>query len=381
MKRHYSERSAAALLGILFMMMAGIAFSGSAGAAGIVESIEKAPIIADGDVTGMPTDIVITLNGSMDHNVPGRGLAVGNQIKVIFPSEFDLANLDSGYPVSNIRPPSSPPPPCRGGNLQCTTGVLSHGWPQQPVRPPFQFYNVSIDPIENAFVFTAVQDIEPTPPDKPGIKKIHLMLHGVINPQPGEYYIRVEAQTGECDSWETGSGILKILPYARPSVNVTSVFVKALSGQLPPYLPACGPAPPPPNNDNPVYQTTTVGSPAPFVWTFLIWGKNMNPVDDVYLDWSNANHAILRSGNKAIGHVFIETPHGAAGFDIEMNPYGLSCPTLLPAAPIIGATPGIGPQPVGRFDLLFHAGDLAGNYITTITLNNGNDVQMVVTAE
>ena len=235
------------------------------------------------------------------------------------------------------------------------------------------FYDVTIDPIENAFVFTAVQDIVPTPPNRPGIKKIHLMLHGVTNPQPGEYYIRVEAQTGVV--WETGSGILKILPHARPSVNVTSVFVKALSGG------ACGPGSMPPNNDNPGYQTTTVDSPAPFVWTFLIWGKNMNPVDDVYLDWSNANHALLRSGKKAIGHVFIETPSGATGYGIDVNPYGLICPTLLGAAPIIGGTKGIGPQEVGRLDLLFQAGDMPGDYTTTITLNNGNEVQMVVTAE
>ena len=383
MKRNHHKRSATAKFGVLSVLMAGIAFSAGAGAAGIVDAIEKAPIIADGDVTGMPTDIVITLNGSMDHNVPGRGLAAGNQIKVIFPAEFDLANLDPRYPLSSIRRPTPAGQlPCFGGNLQCTTGVLSHGWPQQPVRPPSLFYTVDIDPVKNAFTFTALRDIVPNPPDKPGIKKLHLILHGVTNPHPGEYYIRVEAQTGLDASWETGSGILKILPKARPSINVTSVFVKALSGQLlPGDVPACGPGTMPPNNDNPIYQTTTVGSPAPYVWTFLIWGKDMNPVSDVYLDWSNANHALLRSGRKAIGHVFIEVPSGAMGYGLDMNPYGLSCPPYLRATPIIGSTPGIGPQAVGRLDLLFHAGDVPGDYITTLTLNNGNEIQMVVTAE
>ena len=379
MKRHHIEWSAAIKFGALFVLMALFAFPCSAGAAGIVKSIEKSSNIADGDVTGKPTDIVITLDGSMDHNTPGRGLAAGNQIKVIFPPEFDLANLDPAYPLSNIckiTPPGKLP--CHGNNLQCTTAVLSHGWPQQPVRPPIMYYTLDIDPFENAFVFTALQDIVPNPPTKPGIKKLHLMLHGVSNPHPGEYYIRVESQTGVDNSWETGSGILKISPKARPSVNITSVFVKALSGQLPPnYSPACGPGTMPPNDDNPVYQTTTVGSPAPYVWTFLIWGKNMNPVSNVYLDWTNGNHALLRSGKKAIGHVFIETPPSAIDYGIEV----IDCPRFLPWAPVIASTPGIGPQPVGRLDLLFHAGDMVGEYITTVTLNNGNEVQMVVSAE
>ncbi len=41
----------------------------------------------------------------------------------------------------------------------------------------------------------------------------------------------------------------------------------------------------------------------------------------------------------------------------------------------------LGPQPVGPLDLLFWAGSEAGDYTTTLSLNNGNSVQMVVTAE
>lgn len=375
MKQHHFEWSAGARFSVLFVLIAGMAFSSCASAAGIVNSINKAPVIADGDVTGEPTDIVITLTGSMDPNIPGRSLAAGNQIKVIFPPEFDLANLDPGYPLSNLPNPGLP---CLPANLQCTTAVLSQGWPQHPLFPPFLFHVVSIDPIENAFIFTAVQDVVPNPPVNPGIKQLHLMLHGVTNPGPGEYYIRVEAQTGIGNTWETGSEILKVLPKARPSVNVTSVFVKALSGQLS-GSPACGPGTTPPNPDNPVYQTTSMSSPAPYVWTLLIWGKNMSPVSNVYLDWSNPNHALLRSGNRSIGHVFIEAPLGAMGYGIEENPIG--CPTALPRAPVIGNTFGIGPQPVGRLDLLFHTGDMAGNYSTTVTMNNGNEVQLEVTAE
>ena len=59
---------------------------------------------------------------------------------------------------------------------------------------------------------------------------------------------------------------------------------------------------------------------------------------------------------------------------------GLNCPTLLPAAPVIATTPGIGPQPVGRLDLQFTAGNLPGVYKTTLWISGGNHVEMVVRA-
>ena len=99
---------------------------------------------------------------------------------------------------------------------------------------------------------------------------------------------------------------------------------------------------------------------------------------DVHLEWSNSDHALIRRGRKTVGHVFIDAPPGATGYGIEVNPYG--CPTQIPGAPVIGGTPGIGPQPVGRLDLQFYTGSEAGDYITTLSLNNGNSVQMVVTA-
>ena len=39
------------------------------------------------------------------------------------------------------------------------------------------------------------------------------------------------------------------------------------------------------------------------------------------------------------------------------------------------------PDTVGRLDMPFRAGDLPGNYVTTLKLNNGNTIQMIVTAE
>jgi hypothetical protein len=204
------------------------------------------------------------------------------------------------------------------------------------------------------------------------------MLHGVTNPRPGHYRIRVDAQTGPNGSWESGSAVLHILPSSKPSIAATSVLVKALSGQLPGGA-ACGPGTLPHNPDNPIYQRTGVNSPAPFPWTFLLWGRQNEAITDVTVDWVNRFHALLRRGRRVIGHVFIDAPRGATGYGIDVNP--LACPTLLPGAPVIGGTPGIGPQPVGRLDMRFRVGNKPGAYTTTIFLKDGNSVEMVVEAE
>ena len=255
------------------------------------------------------------------------------------------------------------------GNLQCTTAVVLKGWPQEPFFPPFLFHTHSIDVADNAFVFTAVQDMVAAP----GIKQLHLMLHGVNNPAPGHYLIRVEAQTGPGGSWESGSGMYQVVPRTRPSINPTSVFVKAwLSG-------ACGPGTLPPNPDNPIYQATAANSDVSKTHLQELSRKSIEALDNVTLEWVNPDHALLRRDGATIGHVSIDAPIGSTGYGIASNPLG--CGSLMPFAPVIAATPGIGPQPVGRLDLLFRAGTVPGRYTTTISLNNGNSVQMIVDAE
>ena len=150
-------------------------------AAGIVADISKASVVPDGDVSGEAALYLITLEGSLDPAVPGKRLALGGQIRVIFPPEFDLTNLDPAYPLADVPTPALP---CLPGNLQCTTAVLLKGWPEEPYFPPAAFAPLSIDATDNALVFTAVQDIVPAPPVSPGIKQLFLMLHGVTNPSP-----------------------------------------------------------------------------------------------------------------------------------------------------------------------------------------------------
>jgi len=94
----------------------------------IVSSIVKAPVVADGDVAGVATDLVIDLDTSLNPAVPGRTLLAGRTIKITLPDQF----VDTGsLPLQDVF--SSPT--CIPGNLQCSTAVLLQGWPQHPILP------------------------------------------------------------------------------------------------------------------------------------------------------------------------------------------------------------------------------------------------------
>lgn len=381
----YRMRAWSALLMLSLTLLALPASGKTPGATGIVASIDNAPVVANGDVAGAPTDYLITLDGSLDPNAAGRSLRAGKTIKVFLPPEFDLSELNPAYPVEDVPFPFPPVPPlperpCLPGNLQCSTVIILRGWPQDPLFPPRLFYRTSIDEVDNAIVITAEQDIV----QSPGIKQIHLIFSGLTNPKPGFYRLKIEAETGPDGSVETGEGLLRVRSKPAPSINVTAVFVKALSGQLEGGV-ACGPGTNPPNPDNPIYQNTALNAPAPFAWSFLVWGDNGEPLDDLKLRRIAHNFYKLEraSGSKlpwwkrAVGYVQIETPPGARNQRIEQ----IDCPQLLPQTPVIGATPGVGPQPVGRLDLKFTAGNKAGVYRTKLWLRRGNKVEMVVTAE
>ena len=336
----------------VFLLTAHSAMAGSEGATGIVASIDKAPVSMDGNLKGKPTDYVVTLDTSLDPSVAGRGLKAGASIKVIFPDDFDLGDLGD-YPLGGAGSSET----CVPGNLVCTTAVLLQGWPQNPVGPPN--YALSID--GNAFVFTAVNDIVPNPPTAPGIKQMHLILHGVENPGAGQYQIKVEAETGPAGAVEKGTGLLTVVAKTRSSVNLTSVF----TGESP--------------NPNTIFQETTVNGLAPYEWSFLLWGKDGVVLDDVSLLWLSNEHVSLRQDGERVGQIFIETPMGATGHDII-----LVDSTSLPAAPTIGGTPGIGPQPVGLLQLQFLTGSEPGDYVITILTTGGAGSnfwqQVVVTA-
>jgi hypothetical protein len=316
------------------------AAANSAGA-GIVSSVVKAPITPDGDVAGRPTDVVVNLDTSLDPAVPGRALLAGDTIKITLPSDF----VNLGLPVAN---PGPPPAGCVAAAFNCSTGVLLQGWPQNPIPPTIAAgnYTVTLEGT-NTIVYTATRDLVPGDPtlNGPGIKQMHVILNGFVNPNPGRYGIQVAAETGPGGTLETGTGYVHIRPQPRASINITSAFAA---------------------RSNTIYQQTTMGSPTPIPWDFLVWDRLGSPAVGVAVEQVNATHAILTDGKRTVGQVFIDAPAGAQGQTVTGGPS-----TLLDAAPVLGL-------PTGRLTATFTAGDTPGTYVTTFMMNNGNSVQMHV---
>lgn len=321
--------------------------AGVQGAQGIVTSVFKAPVVADGNVAGAPTDIVITLDDSLDPAVEGRTLLAGNQIRITLPDDFVNVRDWEGHTVFS--------PGCAG--FQCNTGIFLQGWPQHPIFPMFPpgsnggtpvFYESSLDKETNTFIFTALQDVKPGLDfDGPGIKQIHLLALGYDNPGPGFYDILVEAETGTDGALETGSARVQIYPSIRPSINVTSVSSV-------------------PGNPNRIYQQTTPGSPTPLPYLFLLWDSLGEPLLGVEIAMINANHGLMKQGPKTVGHVYIKAPGGASGHKVESLG-----PSLEGNAPVSGV-------PTAYLTAEFFAGSETGRYETTFALNNGNSATMVV---
>ncbi|MDX2343826.1 MAG: hypothetical protein QNL12_08890, partial [Acidimicrobiia bacterium] len=231
----------------------------------------------------------------------------------------------------------------------CGTGVLLQGWPQNPIPPSPANYTVSLEGT-HTIVFTATRDLLPGDPtlNGPGIKQMHLILTNYVNPHPGRYEFRVEAQTGPGGATETGIGVVRVRPKPRASINVTSVFAG------------------PPPFANTIYQDTAVGSPAPLEWNFLVWDRRGVPALGVTVHQVNDNHAQLKQGKKVIGQISIEAPAGAAGQSVSGGP------SVLFNAPVKSLE-------TGRLTVQFTAGDKPGLYTTTLRMNNGTEVMMYVT--
>lgn len=318
----------------------------------IVTSVAKAPIVADGDVESAATDLVIDLDTSLDPAVPGRTLLAGRTIKVILPDQFVDAGL---LPIQDVF--SSPN--CIPGNLQCSTAVLLQGWPQRPILPRVPpappgvgapQYSLSLEGT-NTIVFTADVDLVPgVPLSGPGIKQIHLILNGFINPpRPGFYPIALEAETGPNSEMERGIGTVHILPRIRPSINVTSAFN--------------------PGAPNTIFQKTAPGELTPLPYDFLLWDRAGDPFEGVTVEMVNPDFALLKQGKRVVGHVTIETPPGATEQEVFTEE-----PSSVINAPITGV-------PTARLRAFFRAGSATGEYVVTFALNGGNAVHMFVEVE
>jgi hypothetical protein len=320
---------------------------GAPGNSGIVHSVVKAPIVPDGDVAGAVTDLVINLDGSMDPAVPGRILPKDGQIRVTHPDDF----INTGLPGLTVFTPG-----CFAPALECSTGVLLQGWPQHPILPMAPpgssaptFYKTTIED-EHTLVYTALMNVIPgTPAPGPGIKGMHLITFGFINPGPGVYDIEVEAQTGPGGTWEYGTGRVHILPRARPSINITSVFAGA-------------------TRPNTIYQNTQINEDTPLPYDFYLWDYDGAPFLDVEIEMVNDKHGLMKQGNAVVGHVRIDAPRGASGQTVS---------TPGPSTPVNAFLFGV---PSARLTAQFTAGDEPGPYTVTFSMNGGNSATMHVNA-
>ena len=79
------------------------------------------------------------------------------------------------------------------------------------------YYTLEMDGT-HTFVLTATQDLDPG--TTPGIKQVHLMAPGFINPSPAEHFITVESETGPGGALETGS--VAVIPASEGNQKVAS---------------------------------------------------------------------------------------------------------------------------------------------------------------
>ena len=338
----------AVMLLVTFNSLSPVAGATPPAGSGIVTSVVKAPIVPDGNVSGALTDLVITLDGSLDPAVEGRTLLKGMQIKVTLPDDFENTGLPGG---TNLTPECGPFP------FKCSTGILLQGWPQHPIFPMFppgigppQLYTVSLEGT-HTLVFTALEDIKPGAAlPGPGIKQMHMFALGFINPAPGFYDIEVMAQTGPGGSWESGTGRVHIVPHIRRSINVASVY----NGQ---------------GNPNTIYQETGTNAETTLPFDFLLWDEGGAPLLNVDIQMVNSEHALLRQGRKVVGHVHIKAPKGEEGQEVSAE-----SPSYLVQAPNSGID-------TGRLTTFFKTGSKAGLYEVTFSLNGGDEVTMFVTAK
>lgn len=325
---------------------------------GLVHSIVAAPVVPDGDVAGRPTDFVINLDASLDPEVPGRGLAAGDSIRITLPPELQQA--DPPLPFATLFAEAvegCKPFPAADPALLCNTVVLLQGWPQHPVAPPPALagrYETRFEEATNTLVVTALDDIVPAAPANPGIKQIHLLLNGFRNPRPGRYPVVVEADTGPGGARESGCGTLVVSRGTGPHLGVTS------TGNTPPPF------------ASPLFQSVPAGG-APDTYNLLLWGRRggaMTGVELMPVALPRSDFALLVRHGRVVGQVSVAGPPGAAGRGLLSSPG----PSALERAPVTGV-------PTARLRLDYLPPPIPGDYVVSVSLAGGDEAVLRVTVE
>jgi hypothetical protein len=154
-------------------------------------TVEYQPMVSTGLAASQPFEAWFVFDKSSDPRVPGYAIPAGATIRFVFPKEFTPQNdLFQG-------------------------AVMLYGWPQGPIPAKFTTKQDDADP--RTLVIQFNEPIGVAPPDKPGLKAIHLRVR-VLNPAaPGDYPVTVDfANAGALSG--TSKSIVHITPQPVPNV-------------------------------------------------------------------------------------------------------------------------------------------------------------------
>jgi len=290
-------------------------------------SIAKAPIVPDGTTAGAPTDFVMTFV-DRDPTVDGIAMKKDGTVTVLLPDAFT---------------------PSPGGSL-----VLLQGWPQSPPAPPPFLWTTTFN--GNEITATMDADFDDTTTFGPGFKQVHVLTPGFRNPGPGRYPVLLAIDPdGAGTVVYSGVGWVRIIPKARPAVNVVSIF--------------SGPPGPPPPFYNPLFQTLSAGAATPDIGLYL-WNRNSVPAVGVDLQMSNPSHWRLVQRGRTVGQVWIQAPPGANNFGLTSSGPSVE----------VDAFPFTLGVKTGLLQVQFYTDpNVAGDYIVDISINGGNAERLSIT--
>lgn len=327
----------------------------AARADGILLAVVNSPADFTGTVASRPTGINLILDRSLDPRVPGRSLKAGRKIKITLAKEFSRNEAVKIEGDKNL--------------------TIVKGWPQGGL-PPKNGYVVSQEG-ERTLVITALRDImSDDPANLPGMKVFHVRGQTFINPTvPGEYPIRIEAETGPDGAFETGEARVTIIPAPIPRIAPTN-FLR-----------------PRPSNNN--FQRVPMNSEAPLTLDMMLWDADGQPINragvvppdlQAYPRYTgglivqdvNGDGILDPKVDRVIGGVIGSAPRGATG-QRALSPVGAAGKPILSGslnrAPEFGGTEGDGIMPVS-----FRTGNIPGEYRPTFELIGGNATQFVIIA-
>jgi hypothetical protein len=145
----------------------GISALSPAYAGGSSVTIGYQPMVSTGLATGHAFEAWVVLDKSPDPSVPGYAVPAGTTVRITFPKEFTPL-LDNPH----------------------LEAALLYGWPHGAIPAPF---TITQDQVEPRTVVVRIDGaIAVAPPERPGLKAIHVRT-GEINPaMPGDYPLTVQ---------------------------------------------------------------------------------------------------------------------------------------------------------------------------------------------